>query len=122
MIKQVNRKEATRKRHYRLRRKLSGCANSPRLAIYRSGKHIYAQVINDVDSLTLASASSIDKDLREKLKSGANLEAAKLVGELIAKRAKEKGISDVVFDRGGNLYHGRIQVLANAAREHGLNF
>jgi large subunit ribosomal protein L18 len=122
MIKQVNRKEATRKRHYRLRRKLSGCASSPRLAIYRSGKHIYAQVINDVDSLTLASASSIDKDLREKLKSGANLEAAKLVGELIAKRAKEKGISDVVFDRGGNLYHGRIQVLADAAREHGLNF
>lgn len=122
MIKQVNRKEATRKRHYRLRRKLSGCANAPRLAVYRSGKHIYAQVINDVDSLTLASASSVDKDLREKLKSGANLEAAKLVGELIAKRAKEKGISDVVFDRGGNLYHGRIQVLADAAREHGLNF
>jgi large subunit ribosomal protein L18 len=122
MIKQVNRKEATRKRHYRLRRRLSGCAEAPRLAVYRSGKHIYAQIINDVTSVTLVSASSVDKELREKLKHGANLAAAKLVGELVAKRAKEKGITDVVFDRGGNLYHGRISELATAARESGLNF
>lgn len=122
MIKQVNRKEATRKRHYRLRRRLSGCAESPRLAVYRSGKHIYAQIINDVTSVTLVSASSVDKELREKMKHGANLAAAKSVGELIAKRAKEKGISEVVFDRGGNLYHGRIAELATAARESGLKF
>ncbi len=122
MIKQVNRKNNTRKRHYRLRRRLSGSPESPRLAVYRSGKHIYAQLIDDLSSITLASASTIDKDLREAVKSGANVEAARVVGSTIAKRAQEKGIQDVVFDRGGNLYHGRIAALAEAAREAGLNF
>lgn len=122
MIGKVNRKATTRKRHYRLRRRLSGTTAAPRLAVYRSGKHIYAQIIDDTQMVTLAAASSIDKELREKVKSGANLEAAKLVGNLIAQRAKAKGVEDVVFDRGGNLYHGRIAALADAAREGGLNF
>jgi large subunit ribosomal protein L18 len=122
MITKVNRKANTRKRHYRLRRRLFGAPDAPRLAVYRSGKHIYAQLINDVESITLAAASSLDKEVRESLKSGANLEAARVVGSLIAKRATEKGITDVVFDRGGNLYHGRIAALADAAREGGLNF
>jgi large subunit ribosomal protein L18 len=118
----VNRKEVTRKRHYRLRRKLSGTTESPRLSVYRSGKHIYAQVIDDTRQVTLASASSNDKDLREAIGSGANLEAARKVGEAVAQRAQKAGITSVVFDRGGNLYHGRIQVLADAAREAGLKF
>lgn len=122
MIGKVNRKATTRKRHYRLRRRLSGTTAAPRLAVYRSGKHIYAQIIDDTQMVTLAAASSVDKELREKMKSGANLEAAKLVGSLIAQRAKAKGVEDVVFDRGGNLYHGRIAALADAAREGGLNF
>ena len=122
MIKKSNRKEATRNRHYRLRRKLSGTTEAPRLAVYRSGKHIYAQLIDDVQSLTLVSASTVEKALREEMTSGANIQAAQKVGALIAKRALEKGLSDVVFDRGGNLYHGRIAALAESAREAGLNF
>jgi large subunit ribosomal protein L18 len=92
--------------------------------VYRSVKHIYAQIINDDNSRTLVSASTIEPELREKLggATGSNIEAAKLVGELISKRAKEKGISQVVFDRGGNLYHGRVAALAEAAREAGLEF
>ena len=90
--------------------------------VYRSVKHIYAQIIDDSVSKTLVSACSIDTELKEKLSHGGNLEAAKLVGELIAKRALEKGVEKVVFDRGGNLYHGRIAALAEAAREAGLNF
>jgi large subunit ribosomal protein L18 len=93
-----------------------------RLTVYRSSKHIYAQVIDDDRGVTLASASSIEKTTRESLKSGANLDAAKTVGKLIAERAKEKGITDVVFDRGGYLYHGRVKALADAAREGGLIF
>ena len=93
-----------------------------RLTVYRSSKHIYAQVIDDDRGITLASASSIEKTNRESLKSGANLDAAKTVGKLIAERAKEKGITDVVFDRGGYLYHGRVKALADAAREGGLIF
>ena len=92
----------------------------PRLSIHRSGKHIYAQVIDDVKGLTLASASSLEKDMRSK--SGANVEAAKAVGSLVAKRAVEKGVKDVVFDRGSYRYHGRIKALGDAAREGGLNF
>lgn len=122
MISKVNRKAATRKRHYRLRRRLIGCSESPRLAVYRSGKHISAQIIDDSLSITLAAASSLDKELRATLKSGANLEAARIVGKAVAERAKAKGIESVVFDRGGNLYHGRIAALADAAREAGLNF
>jgi large subunit ribosomal protein L18 len=93
-----------------------------RLSVFRSSKHIYAQVIDDDAGKTLAAASSIEKVQREGLKSGASVEAAKTVGKLIAQRAREKGIKDVVFDRGGYLYHGRVKALAEAAREGGLNF
>ena len=93
-----------------------------RLSVYRSSKHIYAQVIDDDQGVTLASASSIEKTAREGLKTGASVDAAKAVGKLIAERAKEKGIEDVVFDRGGYLYHGRVKALAEAAREGELKF
>ena len=93
-----------------------------RLSVFRSSKHIYAQVIDDDRGITLASASSIEKPTRAALKTGANVEAAKTVGKLIAERAQEKGVKDVVFDRGGYLYHGRVKALAEAAREGGLNF
>ena len=93
-----------------------------RLSVFRSSKHIYAQVIDDDAGKTLVSASSIEKPTREGLKTGASVEAAKTVGKLIAQRAQEKGIKDVVFDRGGYLYHGRVKALADAAREGGLNF
>jgi large subunit ribosomal protein L18 len=93
-----------------------------RLSVFRSSKHIYAQVIDDDKGVTLASASSVEKTAREQLKTGANVDAAKVVGKLIAERAQQKGIKDVVFDRGGYLYHGRVKALAEAAREGGLNF
>ncbi|MGC1777472.1 MAG: 50S ribosomal protein L18 [Xanthobacteraceae bacterium] len=93
-----------------------------RLTVYRSSKHIYAQVIDDDAGVTLASASSIEKATRDGLKTGANVDAAKAVGKLIAERAQEKGVKDVVFDRGSYLYHGRVRALAEAAREGGLNF
>ncbi len=122
MIKTRNRKEQIRKRHQRVRTKISGTAESPRLAVYRSTKHIYAQLIDDVNKVTLCSASSIDKDLREKLSHGGNIEAAKIVGEAIAKKALKAGVKECVFDRGGFLYHGRVSALAEAAREAGLDF
>ncbi len=122
MIKTPNRKAAVRKRHYRLRRTLRGSNDRPRLAVYRSVKHIYAQIISDDTMTTLVSASSVESVLKEKLSHGGNVEAARAVGELIAQRAKEKGIEGVVFDRGGYLYHGRIAALADAAREAGLQF
>lgn len=122
MIKTRNRKEQIRKRHQRVRTKISGTAESPRLAVYRSTKHIYAQLIDDVNKVTLCSASSIDKDLREKLSHGGNVEAAKVVGEAIAKKALKAGVKECVFDRGGFLYHGRVSALADAAREAGLDF
>ena len=93
-----------------------------RLSVFRSSKHIYAQLIDDDRGVTLASASSIEKATREGFKTGASVDAAKAVGKLIAERAKEKGVKDVVFDRGGYLYHGRVKALADAARESGLNF
>ena len=122
MISVKNRKEQARKRHQRVRMKVSGDASCPRLAVYRSTKHIYSQMIDDVNKVTLCSASSIDKDLREKLAHGGNIEAAKVIGEAIAKKALKAGITECVFDRGGFLYHGRISALADAAREAGLNF
>lgn len=122
MIKQQNKKLQTRKRHQRVRVNLAGTAAAPRLAVYRSTKHIYAQLINDETHETICSASSIDKDLKEKLAHGGNIDAAKIVGEAVAKKAIKAGISDVVFDRGGFVYHGRIAALADAAREAGLNF
>jgi large subunit ribosomal protein L18 len=93
-----------------------------RLSIFRSSKHIYAQVIDDEAGVTITSASSVEKNSRESLKTGASVDAAKAVGKLIAERAQEKGVKDVVFDRGGYLYHGRVRALAEAAREGGLNF
>ena len=122
MIKQVNKKEATQKRHRRLRAKLYGTSSAPRLAVYRSNKHIYAQIIDDEKGVTIVSASSIDKDARTDLKHGGNIDSAKYVGEAVAKKALKAGIKDVVFDRGGFLYHGRIAALADSARENGLNF
>ena len=122
MIKSANRKVKVQKRHQSIRVKLSGTTETPRLAVYRSTKHIYAQLIDDVNGVTIVSASSVDKDLKEKLGHGGNIDAAKTVGEAIAKKALKKGVNDVVFDRGGFLYHGRIAALAEAAREAGLNF
>ena len=122
MIKTKNRKEQNRRRHIRVRKKISGVPECPRLAVYRSTKHIYAQLIDDVNKVTICSASSIDKDLREKLANGGNIDAAKVVGEAIAQKALKAGVKDCVFDRGGFLYHGRVSALADAAREAGLNF
>jgi len=116
-------KEEIRTRlHSRIRKKVAGTPQRPRLAVFRSQSHIYAQVIDDDGGKTLAAASSLDKDLKADHKRGANLAAAKAVGNLIAARAKEKGIELVVFDRGGFQYHGRIKALADAARAGGLKF
>ncbi|MGG3692418.1 50S ribosomal protein L18 [Heyndrickxia ginsengihumi] len=120
MITKPDKNQVRKKRHARVRAKLSGTPTRPRLNVYRSNKNIYAQLIDDVNGVTLASASTIDKELN--LESTGNVEAAQKVGELIAKRATEKGLSEVVFDRGGYLYHGRIKALADAARENGLQF
>ena len=116
-------KNLFKRRQQRVRNRLRKNATGRlRLSVHRSGRHIYAQVIDDVEGRTLASASTLDKELRDQVKSGANVESARQVGELIAKRATGAGVKDVVFDRGGFLYHGRIKALADAAREGGLNF
>jgi large subunit ribosomal protein L18 len=116
MITQTKRNEIRQRIHARIREKLSGTTERPRLNVYRSLNHIYAQVIDDAQGVTIASASTI------KLKTGGNVAAAKEIGKTIAERAKEKGVTKVVFDRGGFLYHGRIKALADAAREAGLEF
>ncbi|HBB36012.1 MAG TPA: 50S ribosomal protein L18 [Cyanobacteria bacterium UBA8803] len=116
------RKESVQRRHRRIRRQVQGTAERPRLAVFRSNQHIYAQVIDDNLQHTLAAASTLEPTLKSELKSGATCAASVAVGKLIAKRTLEKGISQVVFDRGGNLYHGRVQALADAAREAGLDF
>ena len=118
----ISRKQQTQKRHRRLRRTLSGTAVRPRLAVFRSNNHIYAQVIDDDAQNTLCSASTLDKDLRASVPAGGTCDASVAVGQLVAKRALAKGIQQVVFDRGGNLYHGRVKALADAAREAGLQF
>lgn len=122
MITKVDKNKSRLRRHVRVRKKISGTAERPRLNVFRSGKHIYAQLIDDVKGATLASASTVDKELSSQVENGGNVEAARKVGELIAKRAQAAGITNVVFDRGGYLYHGRIQALAEAAREAGLAF
>ncbi|MGD9579755.1 MAG: 50S ribosomal protein L18 [Vampirovibrionia bacterium] len=122
MITKTNRKNQVAKRRLRVRKKIFGTAERPRLAVHRSGKHIYAQLINDETGVTIASASTLDKSIRESLDTGANKKAATEVGKLVAKRAKEKGVEVVIFDRGGFLYHGRIAALADGAREEGLLF
>ena len=120
MLNKIDRNKNRKARHSRVRKKITGTSERPRLNVYRSDKHIYAQIIDDTTGSTLASASTLDKSLN--LTSTSNKEAAKSVGELVAKRAIEKNIVAVVFDRGGYLYHGRIQALADAAREAGLKF
>jgi LSU ribosomal protein L18P len=120
MYSKEDRSFSRKKRHLRVRKKVTGTAERPRLCVFRSEKNIYAQIVDDVAQKTLAAASSIEKDFGAEL--GSNKAAAKLVGELVAKRALEKGIKSVVFDRGGYIYHGRVQELAEGAREAGLEF
>ena len=120
MIKKVSRNVAREARHERVRENISGTKSCPRLNVFRSNGNIFAQIIDDDAAITLVSASSIDKEL--KLDNGGNIEAAKKVGALLAKRAKKANITKVVFDRGGYLYHGRVEALADAARENGLEF
>ena len=118
-MSQVNRKEVRRRIHKRIRRKVAGTAERPRLAVHYSNQHIYAQVIDDAAGLTLASASTLDKGVEQ---SSSNVACATAVGKLLAERAQAANVSAVVFDRGGHLYHGKIKALAEAAREAGLKF
>ncbi|WP_223068760.1 50S ribosomal protein L18 [Paenibacillus caui] len=122
MITKGDKNKARLKRHLRVRKKVEGTGERPRLNVYRSEKHIYAQLIDDVAGVTLASASTVDKELAKEIGNGGNVDSARKVGALLAKRAQDKGFKNVVFDRGGYLYHGRIQALADAAREAGLEF
>lgn len=120
MITKVNKNSIRKKRHAHVRRSVNGTAERPRLNVFRSSKHIYAQLIDDDRQVTLAAASTLDKDAASA--NGGNVEAAKQVGQMIAERALEAGLKTVVFDRGGYLYHGRVKALADAARESGLRF
>lgn len=122
MITKGDKNKARLKRHLRVRKKIQGTTERPRLNIFRSSKHMYAQIIDDVKGITLAAASTQDKELRAELSNGGSIDAAVKVGTLIANRAKSKGLTKVVFDRSGYLYHGRVQALADAAREAGLEF
>ena len=119
MVNRPDTKKARLRRHKRVRGKIRGTAECPRLCVFRSTNNIYAQIIDDVKGVTLAQASSLDKEITG---NGGNKEAARAVGKLVAQRALEKNITSVVFDRGGNIYHGRVQELAEGAREGGLNF
>ena len=122
MLKKEDRKQRRQLRHLRVRKKIAGTSDRPRLAVYRSLKNIYAQIINDDTGTTLLAASSMDPEIRAQISHGGDKEAAQKVGELIANRALAKGIRAVVFDRGGYVYHGRIAALAQAARGAGLEF
>ncbi|KYZ77717.1 50S ribosomal protein L18 [Anaerosporomusa subterranea] len=122
MIRKANKNELRKQRHLRVRKTLHGTTERPRLNVFRSLHHIYAQIINDETGVTLVSASTVEKEVSASLVNGGNTEAAKAVGTAIAKRAAEKGIEKVVFDRGGYIYHGRVAALAAAAREAGLDF
>lgn len=122
MINKTCKNEVRKRKHSRVRAKISGTALRPRLCVFRSLSNIYAQVIDDETGTTLVSASTLDSAIKETKKYGGNIDAAKEVGKLVAQRAIEKGIETVVFDRGGYLYHGRVQFLAEAAREAGLKF
>lgn len=118
----LTRKESVRRRHTRIRRKVFGTSERPRLSVFRSNQHIYAQIIDDTRHHTLVSASTLESDVKEDLETGGNCEASTQIGKLVAERALAQGITQVVFDRGGNLYHGRVKALAEAAREAGLDF
>lgn len=120
MIKKKDKNEARQKRHYRIRKRLTGTDTRPRLCVFRSNKHIYCQIIDDLKAHTLVAASTLDPEL--KLEKTWDKDAATAVGALIAERAKKSGIESVVFDRGGYIYHGRVAAVAEAAREKGLNF
>ena len=122
MISKKSRSEIRVKKHNRLRNHLSGTTECPRLAVFRSDNHMYAQIIDDTVGNTLVSASTLQKDVKAELEKTNNVEAAAYLGTVIAKKAIEKGITSVVFDRGGFIYHGKIKALADAAREAGLNF
>jgi len=122
MDKAVAKRQGRIRRHKRVRKNVFGSAEKPRLCVYRSNEHIYAQLVDDVSGKTLVTASSIGKEGRAKVKDGGNTSGAVEVGKMIAERAKEAGIETVVFDRGGNQYHGRVKALADAAREAGLKF
>ena len=122
MVSKKSRVEIRRKKHMKLRNRFSGTAERPRLAVFRSNNHMYAQIIDDTVGNTLVSASTLQKDVKANLEKTNNVEAAAYLGKVIAERALEKGVKDVVFDRGGFVYHGKIKALADAAREAGLNF
>ncbi|MCI8938795.1 MAG: 50S ribosomal protein L18 [Dorea sp.] len=122
MVSKKSRSEVRVKKHMKLRNRFSGTPECPRLAVFRSNKHMYAQIIDDTAQITLVSASTLQKDVKANLEKTDNVEAAAYLGKVIAERALEKGIKDVVFDRGGFIYHGKVQALADAAREAGLNF
>ncbi len=122
MVNKQSRSEIRRKKHYRLRSRFAGTAERPRLAVFRSNNHMYAQIIDDSVGHTLVAASTVEKEIKAELESTDNVEAAAHVGTVIAKRALEKGIKQVVFDRGGFIYQGKVQALADAAREAGLEF
>lgn len=122
MINKPSRAAAREKRHYRIRNHVKGTAERPRLAVFRSNKHMYAQIIDDVQQHTLAAASTVEPDIASKVEFTSTVAAAAAVGEAIAKKALDKGITEVVFDRGGFVYHGKVQALADAAREAGLKF
>ena len=122
MLKKADKNAKRLQRHKRVRKKISGTTQRPRLCVFRSSNNIYAQIIDDANRVTLTAASSLDAEVKGAVNHGGNKEAAKMVGEMIAKRAIEKGITEVVFDRGGYLYHGRVQELAEGAREAGLKF
>jgi large subunit ribosomal protein L18 len=122
MITPVDRARERARIHRRIRRKIAGSAKRPRLCVFRSLSHIYAQVVDDLRGRTLVAASTVEKEICGERKGSGNLHGAKLVGRAIAERAKSQGIESVVFDRGGYLYHGRVKALAEAAREHGLKF
>lgn len=122
MIKTINKKEVRERKHLRVRKKISGTGERPRLAVFRSAKHMYAQIIDDITGVTLVSASTAEEALKGTVANGGNKEAARAVGKLLGEKAVDKGIKAVVFDRGGYIYHGRVKELADGAREAGLDF
>lgn len=122
MINKESRKKIRVKKHYRMRRHISGTQDRPRLCVYRSNLHMYAQIIDDTKGCTLVAASTVEPDIKAQLEKTSNAQAAAVVGTVLGKRAVEKGIDQVVFDRGGFLYHGKVKALADAAREAGLQF
>jgi large subunit ribosomal protein L18 len=121
-VAKIDKNAARKKRHFRIRKKISGNSERPRLNVFKSNRYFYAQLIDDATGHTIVAASSLEKELKSVCESKCNVETAKKVGELIAKRAKEKGLTSVVFDRGGYIYHGKIKAFADSAREAGLEF